>query len=122
MLMLAAALIVAVGLAHSILGERYLLMRLFKRADLPKLAGGTAFTTGTLRFAWHLTTVAWWTLAVLLFAAGNGTMSTTRTLQVIAVAAFVSGLFPLFFTRGRHLSWIAFFAVAALVGSVAFGT
>lgn len=115
MLTLAAALIALVGLAHSVLGERYLLVRLFKRADLPKLFGSTTFTTATLRFAWHLTTIAWWALAVLLFDAGQGTSSTPRTLQVIAATAFVSGLFPLVFTRGRHLSWIAFFAVAALV-------
>lgn len=119
MLTFAAVLIALVGLAHSYLGERYLLMRLFKRTDLPALFGGTTFTTGTLRFAWHLTTVAWWALAALLFDAGQGTMSTPRTLLVIAVTAFVSGLFPLVFTRGRHLSWIAFFAIAILVGLAA---
>ena len=115
MLTFAAVLIALVGLAHSYLGERYLLMRLFKRTDLPKLFGGTTFTTTTLRFAWHLTTVAWWAFAALLFDAGQGTLSTSRTLQLIAVAAFVSGLFPLVFTRGRHLSWIVFFVVAGLV-------
>jgi hypothetical protein len=56
--MLAFALVVATGIAHSYLGERYILIRLFKRGDLPKLSVGTEFTKGTLRFAWHLTTVA----------------------------------------------------------------
>lgn len=55
MLYLAALLVLATGIAHSYLGERYILIRLFRRSDLPKLFGGTAFTVGTLRFAWHLT-------------------------------------------------------------------
>jgi hypothetical protein len=50
----------AIGLAHSVLGERYILMRLFRHTDLPKLFGGTEFTIRALRFAWHLTTIAWW--------------------------------------------------------------
>jgi hypothetical protein len=47
------------GLAHSVLGERYVLMRLFRRTDLPKLFRGAELTIRTLRFAWHLTTIAW---------------------------------------------------------------
>ena len=51
MLVTAAALIWLTGLAHSVLGERYLLMRLFRREEvLPRLLGSTAFTAGTLRF------------------------------------------------------------------------
>jgi hypothetical protein len=63
MLVAAAVLMFLLGLAHSVLGERYLLIRLFRRPDLPTLFGGTAFTTQTLRFAWHLTTVIAWGLA-----------------------------------------------------------
>ena len=49
-LLAAAVLAVLLSLAHSYLGERYILMRLFRRDDLPKLLGGTDFTTRTLRF------------------------------------------------------------------------
>ena len=90
-------------------------MRLFKRDNLPKLLGDVAFTKGTLRFVWHLTTVAWWGLAYLVFSAAQSGLPVTLTLRVIAVVALVSGLFPLFFTRGRHLSWIVFFVVGALL-------
>jgi hypothetical protein len=111
---IAAALIFALGAAHSYLGERYLLMRLFRRDSLPKLLGGTEFTKQTLRFAWHLTTVVWWGLALLLLQAAQGELTTTSTVQVIGWTAIVSGLFPLVFTRGRHLSWIVMFAIGAL--------
>lgn len=48
---LAAALVVALGLAHSLLGERYILQRLLRREDLPRLFGSADFTRRTLRFA-----------------------------------------------------------------------
>lgn len=115
MVLLAAILLFATGVAHSYLGERYILIRLFRRDHLPKLFGGTAFTTGTLRFVWHLTTVAWWGLAYLAVLAAQQTIDGRQLLLVIAVVAFVSGLFPLVLTRGKHLSWIVFFAVAALL-------
>ena len=65
MLVTGAFLAIFVGLVHSYLGERYILTRLFKR-ELPKLLGSDWFTKRVLRFAWHLTTVAWWGFAVIL--------------------------------------------------------
>lgn len=66
MLILAAFLVAALGLAHSYLGERFILIRLFRRHDLPALFGGAEFTVRTLRFAWHFTTVLMLGLSVLL--------------------------------------------------------
>lgn len=62
----AAILAIVIGLGHSWLGERYILMRLFRRQDIPHLFGSNDFTKRTLRFAWHLTTVAWFGAAALL--------------------------------------------------------
>ncbi|MDR7308002.1 hypothetical protein [Rhodoferax saidenbachensis] len=115
MLLLASLLIFITGCAHSYLGERYIIMRLLKRDGLPKLFGGTEFTAGTLRFAWHITTVAWWAFALLLALASQNALSSTRVLQVIAGASVVSAALPLLFTRGKHLSWLVFLLVAALV-------
>lgn len=123
MLYLAAGLIFLLGLAHTVLGERYILARLFKREGLPKLFGSTAFTTRTLRFAWHLTTVVWWGLAALIVLSARRALQPADVLHAIAWIALVSGVFPLVFTRGKHLAWVVFFAVAALLyfgaGSVA---
>jgi len=115
MLLAAAVLIFLTGCAHSYLGERYVLIRLFKRGNLPILFGGTEFTAGTLRFAWHITTVAWWAIALLLILASRGALSSNAALQVIAGTALVSALLPLVFTRGKHLSWVVFLLVAVLV-------
>jgi hypothetical protein len=119
MLHVAAALIVLLGIAHSWLGERYLLMRLFKRNDLPKLLGSTAFTSGTLRFVWHLLTVVWFGIAAVVVQASGQTLESGSVLRIFSAVALVSGLFALFFTRARHLSWLGFLAIAALLWSAA---
>ena len=114
MLQLAAVLSFLLGLAHSILGERYILTRLFKRDNLPRLFGGTEFTTRTLRFAWHLTTVLWWGFASILWHAAAGSMSLAFVLQVIGYTSIAGGLLPLIITRGKHLSWLVLFLIGGI--------
>jgi len=116
MLAAAATLMILLGLAHSVLGERYLFIRLFRRPDLPKLFGGTAFTTRTLRFAWHLTTVIAWGLAAVVLQVGNLPDADGRRIALIlAVTLLISGLLPLVITRGRHLSWLVLLASGGLL-------
>ncbi|MGO1541412.1 MAG: hypothetical protein ACTHZI_02695 [Luteimonas sp.] len=111
----AAILLFLLGLAHSVLGERYILVRLFRRDNLPRLFGGTAFTIRTLRFAWHITTVAWWGMAVLLWqVASGGDLGRSAVLTVLGWTMLLSGVLPLVITRGRHLSWIVLFLVGGL--------
>jgi len=115
MLSLAAALLFLLGLAHSVLGERYLLRRLFRRrTELPALFGGPEFTQHTLRFAWHLTAVAWWGFALLLAQLGRGTLTPSGVARLTGYMALASALLPLVITRGRHLAWVALLAVGAL--------
>ncbi|MFZ2236542.1 MAG: hypothetical protein WBP11_13755 [Dokdonella sp.] len=114
LLQIAALLGFLLGLAHSVLGERYILMRLFRRDTLPKLFGGTQFTTRTLRFAWHLTTIALWGFAALLWQASSGGLDQAAMLRTIGWTCLASGLLPLFITRGKHLSWIVLFAIGTI--------
>ena|SRR5690606_34635541 len=114
LLYVAAFLAIGLGVAHSVLGERYILMRLFRRSDLPHLFGSSQFTVQTLRFAWHLTTIAWFGLGALLLHAGRGDFTVPGMLRVIGITFMVSGLLPLLFTRGKHLAWPVMFAIGAL--------
>ena len=114
LLLAAAALATLLAAAHSYLGERYILIRLLRRDDLPKLLGGTTFTKRTLRFAWHLTSVAWLGFAALLASQPPAPRAPALQLRIIAVTFAVSGLVALLGSRGRHLAWVAFFLVAAL--------
>lgn len=114
-LLSAAALLVLIGAAHSFLGERYILVRLFRRGGLPRLFGGEWFTRQTLRFAWHITTVAWLGFAALLvLIAAPEPPAVDALLAAIGVTFLATGAIALFASRGRHLSWVVFFAIAAL--------
>jgi len=110
----ASILLFVLGLAHSLLGERYILVRLFKRNDLPKLFGGSEFTTRTLRFAWHVTTVLWWGFSVILWQAGATPLTRDSVLHVVGCTLIVCGFLPLVITRGKHLSWLALFIIGGI--------
>jgi hypothetical protein len=113
-LIIAAVLVVFIAAVHAILGERYIVLRLWNQDNLPKLLGSDLFTKRVLRFAWHLTTVAWFGFAaILLLSAGqNGGMNTVSILNVIGITFLLSALLSLIITRGRHISWIVFLAIA----------
>jgi hypothetical protein len=111
----AAALIVVVGIAHSWLGERYVLRRLFRRADLPKLFGSSEFTTRTLRFAWHVTSIAWWGLAAIVVLLANPPVEPRAVGLVVGCTFLAHFAVVLPASRGRHLSWIVFLAIGIVV-------
>ena len=119
--LLAAVLALALGIAHSFLGEKYILIRLFRRNDLPKLFGGTEFTVRTLRFAWHLTSIAWCAAAALLILLARGPVSSATVSGVLAAMFLASGGVTLIASRGRHLAWPVFLIIGfiALYGALA---
>ena len=114
---IAAVLALAIGVAHSWLGERYVLMRLFRRQNIPHLFGSDDFTKRTLRFAWHLTTVSWFGAAALLLILASSPLDASARLLSRAIAAtfLVSAIIALVGSRGRHLSWVVFLLIAGLV-------
>lgn len=113
-LYIATFLTVAVGITHSVLGERYILIRLFRRDNLPKLLGGTEFTTRTLRFAWHVTSIAWWGFAAILFQLAGGGVSSRGIASVVGVTFCTTGLIVLVASRARHLSWPVFLFIGCV--------
>ena len=113
MLIAAAVLIAGLGLFHSILGERYIIRRLLRRDDLPRLFGGTTFTAGVIRFAWHTTTLlAFGLAAVLVLIALDAHES--AILIALAVTFFACAVLPIIYTRGRHLAWLVFLLAGVL--------
>ncbi|MGD8440275.1 MAG: hypothetical protein PVG53_07050 [Holophagae bacterium] len=117
LLLSAALLVIAVGVAHSWLGERYIVRRLLRRNDLPELFGDDSFTRQTVRFGWHLTTIAWFGLAavlVLLSGALGDLRAGDAVIFAIAQTFVLSAALALIVTRARHLSWIVFATIATL--------
>lgn len=110
----AALLTVAVGIAHSVLGERYILSRLFRREDLPKLFGGSQFTVRTLRLAWHVTSVAWWGFAAVLVLLARHTVWSAGLSYILAATFLVTGAVTLIISRGQHLAWLVFLVIGGV--------
>jgi len=110
----AAALLIAIGIAHSYLGERYILIRLFRRGDVPKLFGGAEFTVRTLRFAWHITSIAWLGFAVLLVASAYPPITEHVVRGVVGATLFVTAVAIFVGSRGRHLAWIVFLVAGGI--------
>jgi hypothetical protein len=114
LLYIAAFLAVAIGLAHSYLGERYLLVRLFRRPDLPKLAGSVEYTIRVMRLAWHITSVAWVGFGAILILLAHPPVTTHNVGLAIGITFLIHGIASLVWGRGKHLSWVIFLAIAAL--------
>lgn len=109
-LLTATVLALAAAVAHSYLGERFILMRLLRRPDLPHLFKSDVFTKQILRLAWHVTSIAWCGAAALFWALGRG--GPRLGLQVLSITFLVSAVVTAIGSRGRHLAWLVFAAIA----------
>ena len=115
-LVFAAILTFAIGMVHSWLGEVRLIGPLTAPGSREGMLAKSAFARQVLRFAWHLTTVAWWGIALILIALalkpqeGFGDV----ILLIISATFFVTGLVTLVTSRRRHLAWPVFFAISIL--------
>ena len=115
MLTIAITILITIGFVHSYLGEKYILIRLFRRDNLPKLFGDDWFTKRVLRFAWHLTTLCWWGFAGILYVlSGSDSAVHDDIMLIISTVFLLSGLVSLIFSHGKHLSWLFFFIIAAI--------
>jgi hypothetical protein len=112
----AAFLAMMVGIVHSGLGERYLLIRLFKHECFPKIFKRTEFAAHTIRFAWHITSIAWWGFAAILIQLAQGSVSNRGIAQAIGVTFVATGLVALVGSKAKHLAWPVFL----LIGAIAF--
>ena len=99
MLLFAAILLISIGLIHSYLGEKYILIRLFRRDNLPHLQGSDWFTKRTLRFAWHITTLAWWGFAAILLVISNNSDNIVNDILLITALVCASTTYLLTFSK-----------------------
>ncbi len=68
------------------------------------------FTKGTLRFAWHITSLAWFGFAALLLLLPDSQI----LLVTVSVIFALSGVFSAYYTKGKHLSWLVFWVISVL--------
>ena len=110
----AACILAFVGIAHSYLGERYLLGRLSRHGDLPKVFRNPVFAFRVMRLAWHITSIAWFGFAALLVLIAYPPVTAEGVGTAIGIVFLVHGAASLILARARHLSWLLFLAVGAL--------
>jgi hypothetical protein len=113
-LYVAAILTLGVAIVHSYLGERYILIRLFRRSDLPKIFGSAEFTMRTLRFAWHITSLAWLGFAAVFVMLANPPLRPQTLCMTLGGVFIAHGVLALGGSKGKHLSWIVFLAIGFL--------
>jgi hypothetical protein len=106
---------------HSYAGEILLLQKLLQGNDLPALNGSVSYTRVILRWAWHLTSLAWLGFAAF-FLGLTQMISYERQILVLILAGILglSGVIVFIVTRGRHPAWI-FFLVATLCAWMGMG-
>ncbi|HEY0881907.1 MAG TPA: DUF3995 domain-containing protein [Archangium sp.] len=100
-LLLAAGSLVFLAVAHSALGEKTLIGPLLASPAFPALPVPAAFAKPTLRFAWHLTSLAWLALAWALLRGDSSRWPVALLLAVSGVVTHLS-------TRGHHFAWAVF--------------
>lgn len=111
-LIAAAILTFTVGAIHSWLGEQ----RLIGPILAPENRKGVLvhdFARHVLRFAWHLTTLTWWAIAIILgLMAFSPAGETGRMILVVIATLFLAmGSFTLVTSRGQHVSWPFFLSI-----------
>lgn len=113
-------LAIAIGLIHSFLGEKYIIIPLLESDNLPALQGSVWYTKRVIRVAWHLTTVAWFGFAAILYVLSAQSANLHRDILLIISAMFLaSAVISGYFSHGQHLSWVFFGAIAGLTSYVA---
>lgn len=114
-LLAAAALTAMIGLIHSWLGERLLIGPLLAPDTRRGMLRESRSARRALRFAWHLTTIAWWAFAAIFVVLAPEPLAPPggRILAVLAAAFLITGLVILISSRGRHLAWPLFLGIAA---------
>jgi hypothetical protein len=108
-LFVAGVLAVAAGLAHSYMGERMILIPLFRGDGVPASRFGRVQSTRVMiRFSWHFFTVVVWSTAALFLAISVGVLGGDDWAAIRVLAAYwaVFAVVVLALSRGRHFAWL----------------
>ena len=96
----AAIGIVIIGITHSVLGELRIFPRIFTSDKV------SPFIRSIVRWAWHLTSLAWIGFGYVLFAIAMGhTPDAVGLTRIVAVVFGLTGVVAFITTRGRHVAW-----------------
>ena len=108
----AAFLAFVAGVVHSYFGERYILGRILRWPDFGGLFRDPTFTARVLRLAWHATSIAWWGFAGILTLLAQPPVSDRKISLILGITFLVTAIAVLVGSKGKHLGWPLFLAIA----------
>jgi len=112
-LYIAALSLLLVAFGHSYFGEKILLRPLFNSKGLAAFKHKQGFAKNVLRAGWHILTLTWVAMAIMLSFLQTGQADVKPALLWVFIATFsLFGVGALIFSRGKHLSWVFFFITA----------
>ncbi len=117
----AAALTFAVGLIHSLFGEKLIFQRMRPQGGLIPTQGGPVLRGPHVRIlwaSWHaLTAMGWGMGAILGWLAlpASASLAQSAVVQAITASMLAGAVLVLVGTRGRHPGWAGLLGVAVLV-------
>ena len=117
-LLAAGALMILIGIAHSVIGE-ILIFRQLRAGTIVPLLVPPPLRERHLRILWanwHLCSVLGWGLAALLiqFANSPDLSAHALSIRIIAIAALAGSVLVLYATRGKHPGWFGLVVAAGL--------
>ena len=117
--LLAAFICFAVGLAHSIFGERWLANTLIPNINALQ---DDRDIVRIIRTVWHLLTIIYWAIATLFFLMSQSPLTTVAVTTVFAIMFLLTAIFTAVFSGGRFIAWTAFVILSAIAwGEVTWG-
>ncbi|MEO1250842.1 MAG: hypothetical protein AAFW81_00670 [Pseudomonadota bacterium] len=116
MLIAAAALLIAMALFHSIIGERAILRPISQADNLPKIWNSRQATFRTLQATWHLVSILWIGIAAQLLAMSFYPERGASSFVIVFGAVFAGlAITPLVWNAGKHKTWIPFGLISILL-------
>lgn len=104
---ISAILLFIVGAIHSISGEKRFISPLLNYEMPESTFGKTRLDWRTVfRNAWHLTTLAWWTIGIIIIDFAVSGHSSALSIYAIAIPFAICGTASLVLSKGKHPSVI----------------
>ena len=114
LLYLAAFCAFFVGAAHSYLGELRIIQPLLSHGNFPVIRGSRKNTANIIRVAWHITTILFWVIGVILLLMARDALNSQSAAVVLASTFLPLGLHSLVASRAKHISWLPFLIIGGV--------
>jgi hypothetical protein len=127
-LLIAAAVLLVIGIMHTVLaewkGDRRLVWRIQQLTLFESDAAKDLLAKRIVRLAWHATSLVWCGCAVVLayVAFVEATGPIIAVVRILSAVFLLHSVLSLAIARGRHASWLGFLIVGvfSFLGTIRF--